>query len=260
LGAINDYFSKIEKKNKECIESKTGQLILVRIVNDKCTISIDSSGDPLYKRGYKLAVAKAPLRENIASAVLLFSGWDGESPIIDPFCGSGTIPIEAAMKARHYAPGLDRRFQFFSWPCFDKKGWDSMLAASRDKINPKIVSISGFDRDAGAIKMAEENANRWTHNHSIEFINQALSYMANPGFPGVIVTNPPYGVRIKENTDLRNLYARFGTLLKANFTGWTIVLLSPDDRLTANLALGDPESELSFQNGGIKVKMLKYQI
>ena len=115
LGAINDHFSSSTQTMPLVTQSGEGQLVLIRIVNDLCTISIDSSGELLYKRGYKQAVAKAPLRENLAAAMVAYSGWDGMSPLIDPFCGSGSILVEAAMFASKVPPGIGREFRFTSW-------------------------------------------------------------------------------------------------------------------------------------------------
>lgn len=259
LGAINDCFARFNKASAPCQEAKTGQLVLVRMENDQCTISIDSSGEPLYKRGYKLAVAKAPLHENIAAAMLYFSCWDGVQPLIDPFCGSGTIPIEAAIHSRGTFPGIKRRFQFMEWPCFNQDIWQQISDGNTQEAM-NSGPIFGYDRDAGAIQMASDNARRWDTASNIHFANQAVSYLECPAPQGTIITNPPYGLRIRENKDLRNLYARFGSILKSKFNGWTVVLLSPDDRLTANLGLGDPSDVLSFKNGGIPVKMLKFQL
>ena len=134
FNAINDHFSTSSKPTSPVHQSPDGQLVLVRLVNDICTISIDSSGDPLYKRGYKLAVAKAPLRENLAAAMVAFSCWDGNNPLIDPFCGSGTIPIEAALISSQTPPGIARNFRFTHWPIFDESLWHSVKENSFKEI------------------------------------------------------------------------------------------------------------------------------
>jgi putative N6-adenine-specific DNA methylase len=260
LGAINDHFASSTKTIRPITLSADGQLILVRLINDFCTISIDSSGDHLYKRGYKQAVAKAPLRENLAAAMVRFSGWDGANPLIDPFCGSGTIPIEAALWANKIPPGITRQFRFAEWPGFNKQDWNLVIDKSKREIGNSKFSILGFDRDAGAIESAKENAARAGQKNQISFTQQAISYLEPAAQAGMIVTNPPYGIRINENRDLRDLYARFGTILLEKFKGWTVVLLSSEDRLTGNLGLGPPESFLHFSNGGIPVKLLRFKL
>jgi len=256
-GAIDDHFST---SGKHVDISSEGQLILVRIVNDTCMISIDSSGELLHRRGYRQAVAKAPLRENLAAGMIISSGWDSLSTLIDPFCGSGTIPIEAALLARKIAPGINRAFKFFDWPCFDKASWTDVLDLAKKQIQPRAPELFGFDRDTGAIEMAKANAARAGQKDMIQFKSQAISFLEPPEAPGWIITNPPYGVRVSENKDLRDLYARFGTLLQEHFKGWHICLLSSDPRLTANLGLDNPLKENKLLNGGIQVKMITFSL
>jgi putative N6-adenine-specific DNA methylase len=260
LNAINLHFSSLGKSSPLINPSSTGQLILVRIVRDFCTISIDSSGDALYKRGYKQAIAKAPLRENLAAAMILFSGWKASVPIIDPFCGSGTIPIEASLIANHIPPGINRNFRFFDWTCFDGSLWNEIRSRSISSIQKAEVVISGYDRDAGAIESAQANAARAGQKATTHFSQQAVSYLEPSSPTGMIITNPPYGIRIQDNKDLRNLYSRFGDILKNKFKGWTVVLLGSDDRLIGNLMLGPSKKSVPFQNGGIPVKMLLFEL
>ena len=257
LGAINDHFSS---STKPCLPSNEGQLILVRLVNDQCTISVDSSGELLYKRGYRQAVAKAPLRENLAAAIILASDWDCQSPLIDPFCGSGTLPIEAALLARRIAPGINRSFQFFDWPIFNQDKWNALLVEARHTILQASPPIIGYDRDAGGIEMSKTNAARAGQKDVVRFNCQAVSYLEPVSPAGWLITNPPYGVRISENKDLRDLYARFGSILREKFGGWRLWMIASDDRLTANLGLGEPAKSIHFTNGGIPVKLVSFEI
>jgi putative N6-adenine-specific DNA methylase len=260
LGAINDHFSVLGKSFSELKSSPDGQLIQVRLVNDQCTISVDSSGELLHRRGYRLASAKAPLRENLAAAMLLSSGWEPAAPLIDPFCGSGTIPIEAALIARNVPPGLARQFQFLTWPKCEKPLWQSLLEDARKKITHQIPVIFGFDRDTGGIDMAITNAARAGQKDAVQFRCQAVSYLEPPDAPGWIVTNPPYGVRVSEDKDLRDLYARFGSILKSSFKGWQVSVLSSEERLLGSLGLGKADKVIQFANGGIPVKLARYSI
>ena len=157
-------------KTGSLVDGHPPQLIVVRLFEDKCTVSVDSSGELLHKRGYRQAVAKAPLRETLAAALLMASGWDRTSALLDPFCGSGTIPIEAAMMAHHIPPGLNRHFAFMDWPEYDgavfpvpESAATKLNQSSTIKNNSgqaQIPTIQASDRDAGAIKMANENAER----------------------------------------------------------------------------------------------------
>ena len=230
------------------------QLILARLVDDKCTVSVDSSGALLHRRGYRLATAKAPLRETLAAALLLASGWDAQSPLIDPFCGSGTIPIEAALLALGIPPGMKRRFAFMDWPNFDESLWKSLCSEFHlsSFISPPLILAS--DRDAGAVRIAQENARRAGVNHLIQFEAQAVSAMYPPARKGWIVTNPPYGVRVSEGKDLRNLYAQFGNVLRSKCPGWRVAILSSDEFLLGHTGL-KLEPSLTFNNGGLRVKL-----
>ncbi len=231
------------------------QIIVVRLVRDKCTISVDSSGPGLHRRGYRLAVARAPLRENLAAGLIMASGWDGISPLIDPFCGSGTIPIEAAMMARGIPAGGARRFAFFNWPGFDHALWESLLKESIRQMQTDCPPIYASDRDAGAIEMAEANAARAGVEEIIEFSCRAVSAI-EPFGTGWVVTNPPYGVRVSSNKDLRNLYAQFGNILRDRCRGWKVALLCNDYQLLGNIGL-QFDTSLTMVNGGIPVKLAR---
>jgi putative N6-adenine-specific DNA methylase len=233
------------------------QRILVRLLHDRCTISVDSSGGLLHRRGYRQAVAKAPMRETLAAAMLLASGWDGSVPLLDPMCGSGTIPIEGAMIARRIAPGLGRTFAFERWPGFDATIWKEIVAAARSEVLPASpVVIQGADRDSGAIEAAISNAERAGVTGDIEFSTQPISAVNPPLNPGLVATNPPYGVRVGETDRVRNLYAQFGKVMSAKCVGWTVTMLSADPTLERQTRLG-LEPMLETSNGGIRVRIVK---
>jgi putative N6-adenine-specific DNA methylase len=229
------------------------QLIVVRLAEDKCTVSVDSSGTLLHKRGYRQAMAKAPLRETLAAALLMASGWDEVSPLLDPFCGSGTIPIEAALIALSVPPGIDRRFAFMDWPGYNDSLWRD-TAGSWQKTANRPPLILASDRDAGAIKMAQANAERAGVADSIEFKCQAVSSIAPPLEPGWIVTNPPYGLRLGEGRDLRNLYAQLGNILREKCPSWNLSVLCSDPLLLGQIRI-PLEASLSLVNGGVRVRL-----
>ena len=251
LGAIEDRLHK-PVKTESTISSR--QLVLVRLVNDLCTISIDSSGELLHRRGYRQAVAKAPLRETLAAGLLSASGWQPGIPLVDPFCGSGTIPIEAALIARGIAPGINRRFAFQNWSNFKADLYQSILDTARKNIKPSESSIYASDRDHGAIEMATANAARTGVNQDIHFACHALSDLPVQPEAGWIITNPPYGLRVSSSKDLRNLYASLGKLLRTEFHDWSLGLLCSGIKLVGALELGKPKTSNSLLNGGIPVK------
>ena len=234
------------------------QLIVVRVVNDQVLVSMDSSGELLHRRGYRLAVAKAPLRETLAAGMILASGWDGSSPLIDPFCGSGTIPIEAALMALGIPPGRNRRFAFMNWPGYDEARWQTLLAEI-PPLKEVDFEIIGSDRDAGAVKMAQENAARAGVENIIHFECQAVSAIAPPEGLGWVVTNPPYGLRVSEGRDLRNLYAQFGNVLRAKCSGWNVAVLSSDPVLIGQIGI-KMDTSFSMINGGVGVRLGRGQV
>ncbi len=259
LAAIGDRLGKLPPviKAAEDDPSSPAQRVVVRFANDECTISVDSSGDLLHRRGYRLASAKAPLRENLAAVMLLASGWDTTAPLLDPFCGSGTIPIEAALLARNVPPGSDRRFAFMDWPGYDARAWEAQrsMARAAAAANPTALPIlQASDRDAGAVRMAQANAERAGVADCIEFACRAVSAIQPPPGPGWLVTNPPYGQRVSEGKDLRNLYAQLGNVLRAECPGWHVAILCSDPRLLGQTGLR-LDTRLAFSNGGINVRL-----
>jgi putative N6-adenine-specific DNA methylase len=252
-----------DERDDRDTESRTagepGQLFIVRIVHDQVEVSADSSGELLHRRGYRQEIAKAPLRETLAAAMLLASGWRSGEPLLDPMCGSGTIPIEAALIARGMAPGLKRKFQFMNWPSFDETLWNDILEKARRSVTDSGARIGGSDRDAGAIQAAARNADRAGVAHTIQFsveaISEALAEIEEvPTGTGWILTNPPYGIRIGESDDLRNLYARLGTALRAK-RGWRVGIMTSDTALVRQTRL-PLIPRFNTRNGGIPVSFL----
>lgn len=257
VGAIADrlgHSPPLDKFNEDG-DTDFPQLVLVRLVDDQCTISVDSSGALLHRRGYRLETAKAPLRETLAAGMLLASGWDGTTPLLDPFCGSGTIPIEAALLARQISPGRMRRFAFMGWPNYDERLWKTLLAdADQTRIFP-LPRIMASDRDAGAIRVARANAERAGVAENIEFSYRSISGMDPPAGEGWVVTNPPYGVRVSTNRDLRNLYAQFGTVLRTKCSGWQVTILCGSTQLLQSTRLNFG-NRIPLMNGGLKVSLV----
>ncbi len=233
------------------------QLIAVRFDHDHCTISADSSGELLHRRGYRQAIAKAPLRETLAAAMLAACGWDATTPLVDPFCGSGTIGIEAALLARNIAPGLDRSFALEQWPGTDVEMVRTEREAARSQGRPGSgVAILLADRDAGACDAAVANAERAGVLGDVIIAQQSLSDadLGAVGPRGLVLTNPPYGLRVTDGNDIRSLYARLGDVLREGGPGWRLAMLIPDRQLAAQLRI-PMETMLRTTNGGIAVSV-----
>jgi putative N6-adenine-specific DNA methylase len=235
-------------------DAEDAQLVIARLAHDRCTLSVDSSGALLHARGYRLATAKAPLRETLAAALLAASGWNARAPLLDPFCGAGTIAIEGALIARCIAPGLARRFAFMEWPDFDRALWTRLIDEARARVLPAAPApILASDRDAGAIAAAAANAERAGVAADLAFSRRALSAIEPPEARGWIVTNPPYGVRVGERGALRSLYAQLGNVARRRCPGWVLTFLSADRRLEAQVGIG-LDVVLETRNGGIAVR------
>ena len=232
------------------------QLFTIRFLHDRCTVSADSSGALLHLRGYRQAVAKAPMRETLAAAVLLGAGWRGDTPLVDPLCGSGTIAIEGALIARRIAPGVGRKFAFMEWPNFSDGVWKGVHdRATTGALQQSQVEIVASDRDAGATTATAANADRAGVGGDIDVRTHALSAIRPPVGPGCLAVNPPYGVRVGKDDELRNLYAAFGQVAKAKFPGWTVALLAADRKLASRSGL-PWRPVFRSSNGGIPVELL----
>lgn len=228
--------------------------VKVRIEDDFCTISIDTSGESLHKRGHKEAIGKAPMRETLASLFLRQCGFDGTEPVIDPMCGSGTFVIEAAEIAAGLHPGRDRHFAFEQLATFDPVIWQKMRGAAECTRPP--ITFFGSDRDEGAIRMSRANAKRagvagWT-----AFRKQAISDLTPPpGPPGLIIVNPPYGTRIGERKPLFGLYGALGKVLLERFAGWRVGIITTDASLAKATGLPFGPSGKPVLHGGLKVHL-----
>jgi putative N6-adenine-specific DNA methylase len=235
-------------------EPGDGMHVMVRLDHDMCTVSVDSSGELLHRRGYRLATAKAPLRETLAAAMVMASGWDASAPLLDPLCGAGTIAIEAALLARGRPPGFSREFAFMRWPEFDRAAWKRVRARVKI-VTGTVVPIMASDRDAGATAATVANAERAGVAGDIEVTTRALSAIEPPAGPGWLVTNPPYGERVGDPAAIRDLYARLGQVALAKCPGWTVALLVSNLRMSRATGLVLTE-RLRSTNGGIPIALV----
>ncbi|WP_457677837.1 THUMP domain-containing class I SAM-dependent RNA methyltransferase [Thermovibrio sp.] len=226
-----------------------GTSVIVRIENDTCTISVNSSGALLHKRGYRVREVEAPIRENLAAAMVLASGWRGEEPLVDPFCGSGTIPIEAALIASNTPPGLKRDFAFTKWKNFKRELWKSLKEEAVKGIKEVKFPIVGFDIDPLAVEAAKENAKAAGVSKWVQFKN--LSFPRLNFERATVITNPPYGVRLNY-ARVKQLFRELGNWTERNFKSYKLLFLSPKREL-AKLVSEKAEMITYFDNGGIKV-------
>lgn len=240
---------------KEVAEGEPTLAVHVRLVSDVCTLSIDTSGESLHRRGYRLATAKAPLREDLARALILASGWDRQSPLLDPFCGAGTIAIEADWLARQVPPGHLRTFTFMHTPSFDPDLWQRVRHDALSGMQERGVPILASDRDAGAVRAATANAER-AGAKDIQVFESALSaapYFSDPkGSRGAVVTNPPYGLRIGRDSDLRNLYRALGDKVRSLPGQWDVAVAVGAAEHARATGLG-LKSALMTDHGGSKI-------
>jgi putative N6-adenine-specific DNA methylase len=230
--------------------------VRVRIESDFCTISLDTSGDLLHKRGHKQAVAAAPMRETMAALFLRQCGFDGNEPVLDPMCGSGTLIIEAAEIAARLNPGRSRHFAFEQLATFDADAWDCMRGVSPQRTPPFLCH--GSDRDAGAIAMSLANAERAGVTSFTAFHQATISEVVPPaGPPGLIIVNPPYGTRLGERKALVPLYQALGQVLRSRFAGWRVGLITAEPMLAQATRLPFLTPGAPVPHGGLRVTLFR---
>ena len=251
---------RIEKAIADTLKSQPSQdaeiTVMARIHNDICTISIDTSGESLHKRGFKELVNKAPMRENMAALFLQQCGYKGAEPVFDPMCGSGTFVIEAAEIAMRLNPGRARHFVFEKLLNFDLVAWEKMRNVERP------ISLDfcfyGSDRDEGAVRMSAENAARAGVEKFTEFQQRSISDIVPPTTtPGLVIINPPYGTRIGDKQKLLPLYQTLGKVLRTRFSGWRVGIITTDTSLAKATDLPFLPTTEPVQHGGLRVNLFR---
>ncbi len=232
--------------------------IHLRIEDDVCTVSVDTSGELLYRRGYRQEISRAPLRETLAAGMLELAGYRGDEALWDPMCGSGTIAIEAALMALRRAPGMDRRFAFERFPSHDAGAWAALVEKVRAQALPRPArSIRATDIHSGALGTARRNARRAGVLDQLTLERQDVTKPT--GIPseasGLLITNPPYGIRVGEDRELIPLYQALGALIRDRLPGWRAAVLLPDPRLEKALGL-EVDDAFEVQNGGIRCQLV----
>ncbi|MGE4351922.1 MAG: class I SAM-dependent RNA methyltransferase [Bdellovibrionales bacterium] len=231
-------------------------LIKARIEHDRCTISVDTSGEALHKRGFKEAVNQAPMRETMAALFLRQCGYTGDEPVVDPMCGSGTFILEAAEIAARLNPGRARHFAFEKLATFDEPAWQHMRAVKSERTPPATIRFYGSDRDAGAIQMSQANARRAGLADLTEFRQCPISDLVPPeGPPGLVIVNPPYGARLGDKKKLQPLYRAFGQTMMTKFKGWRIGLITSEPALAKATQLPFLPTSAPVQHGGLRITL-----
>lgn len=230
--------------------------VMARIERDICTISVDTSGELLHKRGYKESVNKAPMRENMAALFLQQCGYNGQEPVFDPMCGSGTFVIEAAEIAAKLNPGRKRHFAFEKLMTFEPDAWHKMRSVERDGATD--IKFYGSDRDNGAIEMSTQNAKNAGVEMLTEFKHQSISDITPPtSASGLVILNPPYGARMGDKKKLKPLYQTLGGVLRTRFSGWRVGIITVDKELANATGLPFLPPTAPVQHGGLRVTLFQ---
>jgi putative N6-adenine-specific DNA methylase len=236
-------------------------LINAHIYQDRCTLSLDSSGTSLHRRGYRPAMGPAPLKETLAAALLDMAEWEPSLPFLDPLCGSGTLPLEASLKSLNIAPGLFReQFAFETWLDFDPDLWDELLKEATNSELPELKApIAGSDRDPDILNQARINAQQCGVADQVTFTQTELSQLEAPTDCGVIICNPPYGERLGDAKELGDFYKLLGDVFKQRFKGWTAFVLTGNKELAKRVGL-KASRRIPVYNGSIACTLLKYEL
>ena len=235
--------------------------IHLRIFRDECTLSLDTSGESLNRRGYRADPTEASLRETLAAGMVMLTGWDGNGPLADPMCGSGTIPIEASLLSAGRAPGLLRSsFGFQRLAGYDRKEWERLVAEARERARAAPRSrIEGSDRSGEAVRGALRNARRAGVDGWVRFRTLEIREFAPEGAAGTILCNPPYGVRMEGGPEAESFYRAMGEAFKKRCRGWTAWVLSGNPEVTRFIGL-KASRRIPLRNGPIDCRLLKYEL
>jgi len=256
--AIVDQFREKYQK-RPYVETENPDIrISIHIANELCTVSLDSSGDSLHKRGYRITTNKAPINEVLAAGMILMSGWDKKSVFIDPMCGSGTLVIEAAMIANNIPPGVYRqKFGFETWKDFDNELLEEIY--EEDGVEPDHdIKVIGSDISEIAIRITKENVANAGLKRKIDLQINPIENYTPPAENGVIITNPPYGERIKKN-DINEFYKALGDKFKSSYQGYEVWLISSNFDAIKYIGLR-PSKKFTLFNGPLECKFLNYSI
>ena len=258
--AIADRFREETGKRPNVDKFNPDLSINVRLFKDQCTISLDSSGESLHKRGYRQATGPAPLNEVLAAGMILISGWKGDRPFVDPMCGSGTLPIEAALFALNIPAGyFFEKFAFMHWKDFDEELWETVKSSAEKKIRrDKPVTIEGSDWSGRVLQAARENVESAGLTDVVRVYPSFFADTEPPAGKGVLITNPPYGERIKTE-DIEKLYQEIGDTLKQKFTGYDAWIISSHREAMKYIGLRT-STNMTLFNGPLECRYSKFEL
>jgi putative N6-adenine-specific DNA methylase len=258
--AICDKFVAVTG-NRPSIDTRHPDVRIDAFIDSQCvTLYLDTSGEPLFKRGYRLNAVEAPLRENLAAGLLKLAGWTPDEVLMDPMCGTGTIPLEAALMARRIAPGLARGFAFEHFRIHDGKRWAQLRETAKLKQRKDAdAAIYASDHDAAAVKTAQRLFQGAGVAVDIRLQQQEVLALGPPAPKGVLVMNPPYGVRLGEASELESFYPELGDWLKRKFAGWRAYILTSDPRLAKAIGLS-PSRRIPLYNGALECRLYEFRI
>lgn len=231
----------------------------VHISRSDVSISLDSSGSSLHRRGYRDPRHQAPLNEALAAGMVMLSGWTPDQPLLDPMCGTGTILVEAAMIARNIAPRMSRKyFAFMNWPDFDASLWEEVVDEARAAVNNVDFKIYGGDQAFQAVKIARDTLRRMGWSNEIKISKMPFDEYMKPAEEGVIITNPPYGVRM-DSASIISTYQEIGDHLKKNYAGWDAWIISSNMQALKRVGLR-PSRKITLFNGSLECKFMKFSM
>lgn len=260
--AVCDHFRAASGKRPSVDTARPMVRIHAFLSRDAATLYLDTSGEPLYKRGFKPGTVEAPLKENLAAGILKLSGWqaDADEPLVDPMCGSGTFLAEAAQMALGIAPGLGRRFAFEHLRSFDASLWDTIRKAAEARQRPaRVLPIYGSDIAGSQLRRASENLAAAGLESCVSLSKADLLEYSPPAAGGVMVANPPYGVRLGEAEELAAFYPRLGDALKQRWAGWRCYLFSADMNLPRTIGL-KASRRAPLYNGALECRLFEYKM
>ena len=258
--AVCDAFRDARGERPDVDTAKPDARIHVFLTRDQATFYLDTSGEALFKRGWRASAGDAPLRENLAAGILKLTGWSSPTPLYDPMCGSGTFLVEAAMMALDAAPGLNRAFGFEKLENFDGKAWRALQERARARRNPAaLLPIHGSDKSGTALGLARENLAATGLEGAVQLKQMDLLDGSPPAGPGIVVMNPPYGGRQATAEELAAFYPRLGDALKQRYAGWTAYILTADLRLAKLIGL-KASRRTPLYNGALECRLFEYRL
>lgn len=260
--AVADWFRERDGVRPSVDPARADVRLVAHVFRDRCTLSVDLAGRSLHRRGYRPEAAPAPLGECLAAAALILSGWDRRSPLLDPFCGSGTIPIEAGLLASDVAPGLlSEDFAFVRRPGFDPSRWEALRDEARRAVKvPRKLILRGSDLDRSMVEAARRNSRAAGLEELIRFeAADVRDFSPTPGWGATVISNPPYGVRLEDEDSLLPLYESLGRLLKERCRGFHVYLFMASGRLARAFKL-KPDHYWPVVHGGLKLRFCRYEI